>query len=92
MTISNVSLPKATAIKLKPASPKFLEISNPRAVLEHALRNYSCVTKDDTICIPYNGENYHLTLLEVKPMDAACIIETDCNVDFEKVRVRERFV
>jgi len=84
VTCTNVSLPKATAIKLKPQSVAFLEISNPRAVLEHALRGFSCVTKDDTLCIPYNGRNYHLKLMDVKPADAACIIETDCNVDFEK--------
>lgn len=83
ITVTNVSLPKASFVKLQPQSVDFLEISNPRAVLEHALRNYSCVTKGDVIQIPYNGKNYHLALNEVKPQDAACIIETDCNVDFD---------
>ena len=128
--MTNVSLPKATFVKLKPQHVDFLEISNPRAVLEvrskrrlegrdgwrevtakalyhlptllttfcsslrsscrsslpssqHALRNYSCVTKGDVICIPYNNKNYYLELMDVKPQDAACIIETDCNVDFD---------
>lgn len=83
ITITNVSLPKATFIKVQPNHEEFLEISNPRAVLENALRNYSCVTKGDTIQIQYNNKNYHLDLKEVKPQDAACIIETDCEVDFE---------
>lgn len=83
ITVTNVSLPKATFVKLQPQSTDFLEISNPRAVLEHALRNYSCVTKGDIIQIPYNSKNYQLELKEVKPQDAACIIETDCNVDFD---------
>lgn len=60
-----------------------MEISNPRAVLEHALRNFSCVTKGDIIQLPYNNKNYHFELKEVEPQDAACIIETDCNVDFD---------
>jgi len=60
-----------------------LEISNPRAVLEHALRNFSCVTKGDIIQLPYNNKNFQFELKEVKPEDAACIIETDCNVDFD---------
>ena len=47
------------------------------------MRNFSCVTKGDTICIPYDDRNYHLELKDVQPQDAACIIETDCNVDFE---------
>jgi len=83
LTITNVSLPKATFVKLQPQHTDFLEISNPRAVLEHALRNFSCVTKGDVICVPYNDKNYHFMLKEVQPQDAACIIETDCNVDFD---------
>lgn len=83
ITVTNASLPKATFVKLQPQSTDFLEISNPRAVLEHALRNYSCVTKDDIIQLPYNNKNYLFQLKEVKPADAACIIETDCNVDFD---------
>lgn len=83
ITVANVSLPKATFVKLQPQSVDFLEISNPRAVLEHALRNFSCVTKGDIIQLPYNNKNYHFELKEVEPQDAACIIETDCNVDFD---------
>ena len=83
ITVTNVSLPKATFVKLQPQSVDFLEISNPRAVLEHALRNFSCVTKGDIIQLPYNNKNYHFELKEVEPQDAACIIETDCNVDFD---------
>lgn len=83
LTVTNVSLPKATFVKLQPQHVDFLEISNPRAVLEHSLRNFSCVTKGDVICLPYNSKNYHFELKEVKPQDAACIIETDCNVDFD---------
>jgi len=83
ITVTNASLPKATFVKLQAQHVDFLEISNPRAVLEHALRNFSCVTKGDVICVPYNSKNYHFELKEVKPKDAACIIETDCNVDFD---------
>lgn len=83
ITITNVSLPKANFVKLRPQHVDFLQITNPRAVLEHALRNFSCVTKGDVICVPYNNRNYHFEMMEVKPQDAACIIETDCNVDFD---------
>jgi len=83
LTVANISLPKATFVKLQPQHVDFLDIANPRAVLEHALRNFSCVTKGDVICVPYNNKNYHFMMKEVKPQDAACIIETDCNVDFD---------
>jgi ubiquitin fusion degradation protein 1 len=83
LTVTNVSLPKASFVKLQPQHVDFLEISNPRAVLEHALRSFSCVTKGDVICVPFNNKNYFLEIKEVQPQDAACIIETDCNVDFD---------
>ena len=83
LTVTNVSLPKANYVKFQAQHVDFLEISNPRAVLEHALRNFSCITKGDVICVPYNSKNYHFEIKEVRPQDAACIIETDCNVDFD---------
>jgi ubiquitin fusion degradation protein 1 len=83
ITVTNTSLPKATMIKLKPQHVDFLEISNPKAVLEFALRNFSCVTKGDIIQIPYNNKNYQFELRDVQPQDAACIIETDCNLEFD---------
>ncbi|KAI9911819.1 hypothetical protein PsorP6_009650 [Peronosclerospora sorghi] len=83
LNIQNVSLPKATFVKLRPQSQDFLDISNPRAVLEGSLRKFSCMTVGDTICLKYNNKNYMLDVREVKPSPAACIIETDCEVDFE---------
>lgn len=41
------------------------------------------MTVGDTICLKYNDRNYFLDVREVKPAEAACIIETDCEVDFE---------
>jgi len=81
--VRNVSLPKATFVKFQPQSVDFLEISNPRAVLEHKLRTFSCVTVGDHLAFEYNGAKYYLAVKEVKPQDAACIIEADVNVDFD---------
>jgi len=83
VNVINVSLPKATFVKIQPQSVDFLDITNHRAVLERQLRNFSCVTKGDHLCIPHNDRKYYLEIKEVKPSDAACIIETDCNVEFD---------
>eukprot|EP00804_Cyclotella_cryptica_P024492 CCRYP_017543-RA/>CCRYP_017543-RA protein AED:0.25 eAED:0.25 QI:0/0/0/1/1/1/3/0/551 len=64
LTVTNVSLPKANFVKFQAQHVDFLEISNPRAVLEHALRNFSCITKGDVICVPYNSKNYHFEIKE----------------------------
>ncbi|OQR90208.1 ubiquitin fusion degradation protein [Achlya hypogyna] len=83
LNIQNVTLPKATFVKIRPQSKDFLDITNPRAVLEASLRKFSCMTVGDTICLKYNNRNYLLDVREVRPVDAASIIETDCEVDFE---------
>jgi ubiquitin fusion degradation protein 1 len=41
------------------------------------------MTVGDTICLKYNNKNFLLDVREVRPAPAACIIETDCEVDFE---------
>ena len=84
ISVKNVSLPKAQLMKLRAQHVDFLEISNPRAVLEVTLRKFTCVTVGDHIRIQYGGKDYYLEIVEVQPNGAASIIETDCNVDFEE--------
>ena len=84
ITVKNKSLPKATFVKFRAQSVDFLEVSNPRALLEVALRKFTCLTVGDTICIPHGIKKYFLDVREVQPSGAASIIETDCNVDFEE--------
>lgn len=50
-SIEYKSLPMATYAKLKPMSLDFLNISNPRAILEVELRKFRCLTKNDVICM-----------------------------------------
>lgn len=83
ISISNVNLPKGTFVKFQPQSSDFLNIANPKAVLEAKLRNFTCLTKGDTIPISYNDKVYHIDVKEVAPGDAISIIETDVNVEFE---------
>ncbi|KAH8360649.1 hypothetical protein KR200_011022 [Drosophila serrata] len=83
LNIESVSLPVATFSKFQPHSTDFLDITNPKAVLENALRNFACLTKGDVIAIKYNKKVYELCVLETKPGNAVSIIECDMNVEFE---------
>ena len=78
----SISLSKGTYVKLRPHTKDFLDISNPKAVLEMTLRNYSCLTKGDAILVNYNNKRYFIDIVETQPGDAVTIIETDCEVDF----------
>lgn len=80
--VKNVTLPKGTYVKLQPHTTDFLNISNPKAILETTLRNFSCLTTGDSIMVAYNNKKYYIDIIESKPSSAISIIETDCEVDF----------
>ncbi|RWS06446.1 ubiquitin fusion degradation protein 1-like protein [Dinothrombium tinctorium] len=80
--VESTSLPVATFSKFQPQSVDFLDITNPKAVLENALRNFACLTTGDVIAIDYNDRIYELCVLETRPGPAVTIIECDMNVEF----------
>ncbi|KAK1402665.1 ubiquitin fusion degradation protein 1-like [Heracleum sosnowskyi] len=80
--VKNATLPKGTYVKLQPHTMDFLDISNPKAILETTLRNFSCLTTGDSIMVAYNNKKYYIDIIEAKPANAITIIETDCEVDF----------
>ncbi|CAN4107453.1 unnamed protein product [Withania somnifera] len=82
VTVKNVTLPKGKYVKLQPHTKDFLDISNPKAILETTLRNFSCLTTGDSIMVAYNNKKYYIDIVETKPSHAISIIETDCEVDF----------
>ena len=82
--IKNVSLSKAKYIKLRAQSVDFLDIQNPKIVLEYTLKKFSCATVGDIIKFSHEGKEYYLEFTEVQPNNAVSIIETDCEVDFDE--------
>jgi len=80
--ITNTSLQKGSFVKLQPVHSDFLDIHNPRAVLENSLRNFATLTVGDCIVIDYNQRKYEIEIVECKPAKAISIIEADVNVDF----------
>jgi ubiquitin fusion degradation protein 1 len=76
------SLEKGSYVKLQPQTDDFLNISNPKAVLEAKLRYFTCLTRSDIIAIDYNDKIYWINVVEVKPGMAILIIDTDIDVEF----------
>ena len=56
----------ATFSKFQPLSKDFLDLSNPKAVLEMRLRHFACLSKGDIVAINYNKKIYELNVLETK--------------------------
>ena len=81
--VENVTLPKGTFVKFRPQTKDFLDVSNPRAVLENSLRHFAALGEGETIRIAYNKRNYDIDIVEAKPNKAICCVDTDINVDFD---------
>ncbi|EPY52625.1 Cdc48-Ufd1-Npl4 complex component Ufd1 [Schizosaccharomyces cryophilus OY26] len=84
--VINTDISQGSFVKLQPQSVNFLDISDHRAVLESALRNFSTLTRNDIFEILYNGEVFRIKVIDVQPDDsrgAVSVIETDLVVDFE---------
>lgn len=57
--------------------------------MEQKLRNFSCLTKGDTIIIKHLSKSFAIDILEVKgqstkPCSAISIVETDVKVEFDR--------
>jgi ubiquitin fusion degradation protein 1 len=49
--LRNVNLKKGKFVVLQPHETAFINLANPKAILEQELTNYSCLMKGDTINI-----------------------------------------
>lgn len=84
VVIRSVSLPKGKFIVLQPHETAFINLANPKAILEQELTNYSCLSKGDTINIQYQGRDYSIDVVDCKPQDQICVVEADIEVDFRE--------
>ena len=69
-------------IKIQPQKTEFINIPEPKKVLEFNLRNYFCVTEGDTISIKFCGKTYKIDILQCKPDKAIRTLNCDLVVDF----------
>lgn len=85
LQVKSTDLPSGSFIKLQAQATSFLDISDPKAVLENVFRNYSCLTTGDIFTFEYNDQTFDMAVLEVKPdteKHAIVVLETDLEVDF----------
>ncbi|KIL69834.1 hypothetical protein M378DRAFT_184212 [Amanita muscaria Koide BX008] len=81
--ITGTELFKGKLVKLQAQSVHFLEVSDPKAVLEQSLRNFSALTQGDIIEISYNSIIFGLLVMETRPGNSGiCVLDTDLEVDF----------
>lgn len=82
--LRNVTLKKGSFIVIQPHETEFINLANPKAILERELVNYTTLFKGETINVRYNDKDYALDIVECKPDDAICCVEADIEVDFKQ--------
>ena len=78
--------PDGCYIKLQPHKTEFIELPDPKALLEKALSvNYPVVTEGHTITIqnPDTNKVYHVDIVKTEPASIIKIIDVNVNVDFD---------
>jgi ubiquitin fusion degradation protein 1 len=82
---------KAKKVKLQPHETAFIDLPDPRAILENFLRSYICLTEGETISINFTGKQYQLDIKQVEPdteYHAVDINDADVEIDFDKPLVK----
>ena len=85
--IELINPPEGSYIKIRPHKTEFINLTNPKALLEHVLsRNYPVVTQGHTISIYYEAlkKNFLIDIVETKPSSVIQIIDKNINLDFDK--------
>ena len=83
--IEKVSPPKGTYVKLRPQETAFIELSNPKSILEKIMcQDYPVITEGQRLSINYKdlGKIFSIDILKTQPEEVVSIIDTDLNVEF----------
>lgn len=76
--VNLVELPKAEkAVFLLPK-----EFKDPQPILEFIIKKYSLLYKNQTITIKIFDKVFEIKIIDLKPADAVCILNTDLKFDF----------
>ena len=76
---------KGTYIKIQPHTTSFINLSNPKALLEKVLsEKYPVVTEGHTIAIEYLKKVFYVDIVKTEPAPVIDILNVNLNVDFDK--------
>jgi ubiquitin fusion degradation protein 1 len=87
ITIEKVNPPKGSYVKLRPHKTDFINLPDPKAILEKIMsKDYPVITQGQTIAINHVELNrvFRIDILETKPAEIISIVNTDLNVDFDE--------
>ncbi len=78
-------MPKATFAQIRPQKTEFIELPDPKSVLEIQLRNFICLTEGESITIRFANKDFLIDIIKLQPESqykTGIIIDTDLVIDF----------
>ena len=87
--IEKVCPVKGSFMKLRPHETAFINLFNPKAILEKIMsKDYPVVTEGQTIEIFYEElkKTFRIDIVKAEPAEIISIVNTDINVDFDTPR------
>ena len=76
---------KGTYIKIQPHTTSFINLSNPKSLLEKVLsEKYPVLTEGHTITIEYLKKVFYVDIVKTEPAPVIDILNVNLNVDFDK--------
>jgi len=76
---------KGTYIKIQPHTTSFINLSNPKALLEKVLsEKYPVVTEGHTITVEYLKKVFYIDIVKTEPAPVVDILNVNLNVEFEQ--------
>ena len=83
--VEYINPPTGSYVKIKPHKTAFIELNDPKAILETIMsRDYPVITKGQTIIINYEEKAYRIDIVDTKPCEIIKIINTDVLLDFDQ--------
>jgi ubiquitin fusion degradation protein 1 len=80
-----INVPNGEFIKIKPYEKEFIELEDPKAILERIIsENYPILSEGEVISINYNQKEYHIEVIECLPEKTIQTTNCNINVEFER--------
>jgi len=76
---------KATKIKIKPEKTAFVELGNPKVILENKIKNYVLLTEGEDILINHLSVEYSIKIVKCYPYKVISTLEIDrLEIEFDE--------
>ena len=83
LRVETAELPRGTFAKIQPLDESFVSLPDPKVTLERAIGGVrATLSVGDSIAIQHEGTQLEVFVVELRPADHVCVVDTELEVDF----------